>query len=61
MFYWQGLCMSAFACLSRLKESQRFLLSLIVQSLTTFLETPVQRPQAGSSPMNGRSDPSLSS
>jgi hypothetical protein len=34
---------------------------LFVQSLTAFLATPTEVPQAGSGPMNGHSDPNFSS
>jgi hypothetical protein len=40
--------------MSPLKKSQRLLRSLIVQSLTAFLATSIEMPQAGSGPMNGR-------
>jgi hypothetical protein len=51
--------MSEVAFLSPRKDSQCFLLSLTVQSLVAFLATPLEMPQAGSGPMNGRSAPSL--
>jgi hypothetical protein len=51
--------MSVFAFLSPLKETKCFLWSLIVQSLTTFLPTPMEMPHAGSGPLNSLSDPGL--
>jgi hypothetical protein len=51
--------MSAFACLSPLKEFQCFLWCPIVQFLTAFFATPVVMPQAGSGLMNEHSDPSF--
>jgi hypothetical protein len=52
----EGPGISPFACLSPVKHSQCF---LCVQSLTTFLATPIEMPQAGSGPVNGCSDPVL--
>jgi hypothetical protein len=45
--------MSVFASLSPLKESQCFLWSLFVQSLTALLATSVGMPQADTDPANG--------
>jgi hypothetical protein len=49
----EGLCISPFACLSPVKDSQYSLCFLLVQSLTAFLATPTEMPQTGSGPMNG--------
>jgi hypothetical protein len=57
----EGPDMNLFACLSPIMASRWFLWLLFVQSLTAFLATPVEMPQAGSSPMNGFSDPLLAS
>jgi hypothetical protein len=40
-------------------DSQCFLWFLFIQSLTAFLETPIEMPQAGSGPVNRCSDPVL--
>jgi hypothetical protein len=45
--------------LSPVKDSQNFLWSLFVQSLTALLAIPTEMPQAGSGPMNGPSDPNF--
>jgi hypothetical protein len=55
----EGPGVRPFACLSPVVDSQCFLRLLFVQSLTAFLEIPIEMPQAGSSPMNGCSDPVL--
>jgi hypothetical protein len=49
--------MSGLAFFISLKESRRFLFSL--PSLTAFLATPMEIPQAGSSHVSTRSDPCL--
>jgi hypothetical protein len=53
----EGPSMSPFASLSPVVDSQYSLWFLLVQSLTAFLATPTEIPQAGSGPMNGCSDP----
>jgi hypothetical protein len=45
--------MNLFACLSPVKDLQYFLRFAIVQSLIASLVTPMEKPQAGSGPMNG--------
>jgi hypothetical protein len=54
-------CRNPFACLSPVKDSQYFLWSLFVQSLTAFLAIPAEMPRAGSGPINGHSDPNFAS
>jgi hypothetical protein len=44
----EGPCRNPFACLSPVKDSQYFLWSLLVQSLTALLAVPTEMPQAGS-------------
>jgi hypothetical protein len=55
----EGPDMSPLACLSPITDSQYFLWFLLVQSLTAFLATPIEMPQAGSGLVNGCSDPVL--
>jgi hypothetical protein len=55
----EGICISPFACVSPVTESQYASWFLLVQSLTAFLATLTEMPQAGSGPMNGCSDPIL--
>jgi hypothetical protein len=50
---------SPFACWSPVMDSHCFLWFLFVQSVATFLATPVEMPQAGLGPVNGCSDPVL--
>jgi hypothetical protein len=52
---------SPFACLSPVLDSHCFMWFLFVQSLTAFLATQTEMPQAGSGPVNGCSDPVLAS
>jgi hypothetical protein len=55
----EGPSISPFACLSPVKDKYFFFLFLFVQSLTVFLASPIETPQAGSGPMDGCSDPVL--
>jgi hypothetical protein len=57
----EGPCVSPFTCLSPVTNSQCFLWSLLAQSLTAFLATTTEMPQAGSGPINGHSDPYFAS
>jgi hypothetical protein len=53
----EGPCISSFACLSPVRDSQYSWCFLLIQSLTALLATPLEIPQAGSGPMSGWSDP----
>jgi hypothetical protein len=57
----EGPDISPFASLSPVVNSQYFLWFPFIQSLTAFLATPIEMPQAGSGPVNGCSDPVLAS
>jgi hypothetical protein len=46
----EGPDINPFACLSPVVDSQYFIWFLSVQSLTSFLATPIEMPQAGSDP-----------
>jgi hypothetical protein len=57
----QGPDISPFACLSQIVDSYCFEWFLFDQYLTTLLATLIEMPQAGSGPVNGCSDPVLTS